>query len=196
MPDKLLVHTCCCHCAAYTLLFFKEQGFDITALWYNPNVHPFQEHEARFWGLIAITEKSGVPLMIAKGYDMPEFLRRVSGHEENRCAYCFEMRLGQTADFAIASGFNAFTTSLLISPWQKHELIREVGERIAAEKGIPFIYEDLRKHYSESRRITKPLGLYRQQYCGCIYSEWERYREKGTPSKMQGDVATDENTKT
>ena len=72
-------------------------------------------------------------------------------------------------------GFNAFTTTLLISPHQKHDLIREVGDRIAVEKGMEFFYADLRKRYSDSRHITKPLDLYRQQYCGCIYSEWERY---------------------
>ena len=209
MSNKLLVHTCCCHCAAYTLLSFREQGYDVSALWYNPNVYPFQEHEARRQALISLTERFSVPLIMENGYDMPEFLQRVAGHEETlqgsatpagtcaphpRCAYCFEMRLSKTADVAIAGGFNTFTTSLLISPWQKHELIKETGERIAGEKGIPFIYADLRKHYSDSRCITKPLGLYRQQYCGCIYSEWERYREKRT-LKIQGDVATDEKPK-
>ncbi len=185
---KLLVHSCCCHCAAYTLLFFREQGYDVSALWYNPNVHPFLEHEARQQALVSLTEQFKVPLITVEGYDMPEYFKRVAGHEEERCAHCFEMRLDKAADVAIANGFNAFTTTLLISPWQKHELIKETGEKVAQGKGIPFIYVDLRKHYSDSRRITKPLNLYRQPYCGCIYSEWERYREKEL-STVRGDVA-------
>jgi len=72
-------------------------------------------------------------------------------------------------------GFSAFTTTLLISPHQKHDLIREIGNELAEEKGVAFLYADLRKRYSDSRRMTKGRDLYRQQYCGCIYSEWERY---------------------
>ncbi len=178
---RLLVHTCCCHCAAYTLLSFREQGYLVSALWYNPNIHPFAEHEARRKALVSLVNKFDVPLIEIERYDMPEYFRRVAGHEDERCKHCYEIRLARAAEAAIAKGFEAFSSTLLISPWQKHELIRETGERIAREKGIPFIYADLRKHYSDSRRITKPLNLYRQQYCGCIYSEWERYRGEEAP---------------
>ena len=106
---------------------------------------------------------------------MPEYFRQVVGHEAERCQYCFRLRLSKTAETALKKGFNAFTTTLLISPHQKHELIREIGNEVAKEKGMDFLYADLRKRYSDSRRMTKPLNLYRQQYCGCIYSEWERY---------------------
>jgi predicted adenine nucleotide alpha hydrolase (AANH) superfamily ATPase len=119
-----------------------------------------------------------LPLIIAEGYDMPEYFRRVAGHEEERCRHCFELRLGKTAATAREKGYDAFTTTLLISPHQKHELIKEIGEKAAGEKRVAFLYADLRKRYSDSRHITKPLELYRQQYCGCIYSEWERYREQ------------------
>ncbi len=192
---KLLVHCCCCHCAAYTLLSFKEQGDDVSALWYNPNIHPFREHEARRQALMSLTNRFDIPLITIESYDMPAYLKLVAGHVEERCVYCYEMRLRKTADIAIEKGFDAFTSSLLISPWQKHEIIRETGERIAKEKGIPFVYADLRKHYSDSRRITKPLNLYRQQYCGCIYSEYERYRDTSPTSGQvaaKGDVALPE----
>jgi epoxyqueuosine reductase len=176
VTNKLLIHTCCCHCAAYTLASFRDQEYAVSALWYNPNIHSFLEHEARRQALEALTIRFDIPLITVDHYDMQEYFRRVAGHEAERCSRCYEIRLLKTAEIAIEKGFDAFSSSLLISPWQKHEVIKEIGERIEQEKSIPFVYADLRKHYVESRRITKPLGLYVQQYCGCIYSEWERYR--------------------
>jgi predicted adenine nucleotide alpha hydrolase (AANH) superfamily ATPase len=108
---------------------------------------------------------------------MMAYFRRVAGHEAERCPYCYELRLTKTAATAREHSLSAFTTTLLISPQQKHDVIRETGNRIAHEQGIEFLYADLRKRYSDSRHLTKPLNLYRQQYCGCVYSEWERYAE-------------------
>jgi len=101
----------------------------------------------------------------------------VNGREQfrRRCAICYEMRLTQTARAAKAGGFPAFTTTLLISPYQDQELIRQLGERIAAAEGITFYFENFRRGWSERGRMATEYGLYRQQYCGCIYSEWERY---------------------
>ena len=115
-------------------------------------------------------------LVIIEGYDRPEYFRRVADDEANRCRHCFELRLSKTADLAREKGFDAFSSSLLISPHQQHDLVREVGESLSGD--IEFAYADLRKRYSDSRRMTKGLDLYRQQYCGCIFSEWERYTEK------------------
>ena len=121
-----------------------------------------------------------LPLIISPDYDIIEYFRRVAGHETERCRHCFELRLTRTAEAAKANGYDGFTTTLLISPHQKHELIKEIGEKVAGEKGVEFFYADLRKRYSDSRHITKPMNLYRQQYCGCLYSEWERYTEEKT----------------
>jgi hypothetical protein len=118
------------------------------------------------------------PLIIVEGYDMPEYFRAVAGNEQDRCRYCFQLRLSRTARVAKENHISGFTTTLLISPHQKHELIKEVGDKVAEENGVPFIYADLRKRYSDSRHITKPMDLYRQQYCGCLYSEWERYTQQ------------------
>ncbi len=175
MASSLLVHCCCAHCAAYTLDYWEKQGYQLTAYWYNPNIHPYLEHQHRLEAMKALSEKTGVPLTIADGYDFIDYFRRVVGHETERCQFCFEMRLAKTAEAARQAGCSAFTTTLLISPYQKHELIREVGNKIAEQSGIEFAYADLRKRYSESRHITRGLDLYRQEYCGCIYSEWERY---------------------
>jgi predicted adenine nucleotide alpha hydrolase (AANH) superfamily ATPase len=171
----VLVHSCCAHCAAYTVDYWREQGYKVSALWYNPNIHPYTEHQHRLEAMQSLAQEVKLPLIVNEGYDMPEYFRRVVGHESERCQYCFRLRLSKTAEIARQRGFSAFTTTLLISPHQKHDLIREIGNEVAGEKGVDFLYADLRKRYSDSRRMTKPLELYRQQYCGCIYSEWERY---------------------
>ncbi len=181
MVKRLLLHSCCAHCAAYPLRYWRDQGYEVTAFWYNPNIHPYAEHVARFKALESLAGKEGVPLITATGYGMPDYFRAVAGREDDRCRHCFTLRLGKAAAAAKEGGFDAFTTTLLISPQQKHELIRETGEAAAAGAGVAFLYADLRKRYSDSRHITKPMELYRQQYCGCIYSEWERY--SGNESK-------------
>jgi predicted adenine nucleotide alpha hydrolase (AANH) superfamily ATPase len=174
---KVLVHICCAHCAAYTVAYWRSLEYKVAALWYNPNIHPFTEHRQRLESVESLMKKLEVPLDVMEGYEMIEFLRRVSGREATRCRYCFEMRLDKTARFASEKGFDGFTTTLLISPHQEHELVKEIGENNAIEHSVEFFYTDLRKRYSDSRHITKPMDLYRQQYCGCIYSEYERYTD-------------------
>jgi len=181
--NKLLIHSCCAHCAAYTVDYWREQGYETSALWYNPNIHPYTEHQHRLEAMQSLSQEINLPLIVNEGYDMPEYFRQVVGHESERCRYCFGLRLSRTAEIALKNGFSAFTTTLLISPHQKHDLLREIGNELTKEKGIEFLYADLRKRYSDSRRMTKPLELYRQQYCGCIYSEWERYTGGGNVLK-------------
>ena len=172
---SVLLHSCCAHCAAYTATYWRQQGYEVSALWYNPNIHPYMEHQHRLEAMQSLAQEMNLPLMVTEGYDIVDYFRQVAGNESQRCQYCFRLRLSKTAEIALQMGFNAFTTTLLISPHQKHDLLREIGNELDKEKGIDFLYADLRKRYSDSRHITKPLNLYRQQYCGCIYSEWERY---------------------
>ena len=122
-------------------------------------------------------------LKVEEGYDFKEYFRMAAGREDSRCSPCFDLRLGKTALKARELEIGWFTSSLLISPHQNHELAREIGEKTAAEKGAGFLYADLRKRYSDSRHMTKPMELYRQQYCGCIYSEYERYSKPESGSK-------------
>ncbi|MBI2868740.1 MAG: epoxyqueuosine reductase QueH [Chloroflexi bacterium] len=172
---SVLLHVCCAHCAAYAVKHWRAAGCQVTALWYNPNIHPYLEHQRRLDAMKLLSRELDFPLLISEGYDIAEYFRRVAGNEADRCRYCFGLRLEKTAERARHGGFDAFTSTLLISPHQKHDLLRETGDRIAGENAIEFLYADLRKRYSDSRRITKPLDLYRQQYCGCLFSEWERY---------------------
>jgi len=176
--NSVLVHCCCAHCAAYIVDYWRQQGYEVSALWYNPNIHPYLEHQHRLESMGSLAQEANLPLIIIESYDVIDYFRQVAGHESQRCQYCFRLRLLKTAEIAHQRGFNAFTTSLLISPHQKHDLLREIGNEISEEKGIDFLYADLRKRYSDSRHMTKGLNLYRQQYCGCVYSEWERYAKR------------------
>jgi len=178
--SKILIHVCCAHCAAYTVEYWRQQGHETLGFWYNPNIHPFTEHQQRLESMRSLAKEINLPLIVSPDYDIIEYFRRVAGHETERCGDCFELRLNKTATVALKNGCNAFTTTLLISPHQKHDLIKEIGERAAGEKGAAFLYADLRKRYSDSRHITKSMDLYRQQYCGCVYSEWERHIQEKT----------------
>ena len=172
---SVLIHCCCAHCAAYTVDYWRQQEYEASALWYNPNIHPYLEHQQRLAATRSYAREVALPFITAEGYDIIQYFRRVAGNETQRCQHCFRLRLSKTAEVAHQRGFDAFTTTLLISPHQKHDLLRDVGNELAKEKGIEFLYADLRKHYSDSRRLSKGFNLYRQQYCGCVYSEWERY---------------------
>ncbi len=175
--NSILIHCCCAHCTAYSADYWRQQGYEVSAFWYNPNIHPYMEHQHRLEAMKSLAQNIDLPLIVAEGYDMIEYFRQVVGHESQRCQYCFRLRLSKTVEIAHQMSFDAFTTTLLISPDQKHDLLREVGDELAKEKDIEFLYADLRKRYSDSRHLTKPLNLYRQQYCGCIYSEWERHAD-------------------
>jgi hypothetical protein len=135
------------------------------------------EHQYRLKAMQSLAQEMSLPLIVVEGYDIIDYFRQVVGYESQRCQYCFRLRLSKTAETAHQKDFDAFTTTLLISPHQKHDLIQEIGNELARERGIDFLYADLRKRYSDSRRMTKPLNLYHQQYCGCVYSEWERYTQ-------------------
>ncbi|RLC92014.1 MAG: hypothetical protein DRI39_09040 [Chloroflexi bacterium] len=172
---SLLLHTCCAPCATCCVQHWRQQGLDVTAFWYNPNIHPFTEHEARLQSLQSYAQAEGIPLIVSGGYDMVAYFRAVVGHESERCGHCFRLRLSMTAVIARLRGFDGFSTTLLISPYQDHELLRQVGEEVAGRHGVGFIYEDMRSSFRESQRLSRELGLYRQKYCGCVYSEWERF---------------------
>ena len=172
---NLLLHTCCGPCSTATVEHWQKEGLEPAGFWFNPNIHPFQEHQRRGEALRAFFQGVRLPLMQAPGYELVDFLRRVVGREGNRCVQCFRLRLSRTAREAREKGLDAFSTTLLISPYQDHQLLKQVGQEVAGETGVPFLYADLRPLFPQSRQLTRALGLYRQQYCGCIYSEYERF---------------------
>lgn len=173
---KILVHVCCAPCFTYTHRQLVEEGHDVLALFYNPNIHPYLEYKNRVQTLEKYAEMKGTKV-IYKNYDLENYLRGAV-NAEDRCRFCYTYRLAEAAKTASQLGFDAFTTTLLISPYQKHEVLCRVGEETANEYDIEFYYEDFRKGYKESRELAKALGLYMQKYCGCIFSEKERYLEQ------------------
>jgi len=183
---QLLLHVCCGPCGTYPALHLREEAFEVTAFWYNPNIHPFSEHERRREALHQFATAEDLPVLEWPDYEMVAFLRAVAGREAfgERCRFCYRMRLERTAQMAREQGFDAFTTTLLISPYQDEEMIRALGEEVGQVAGVPFYYERLRRGWSERGRLAKAHGLYRQDYCGCIYSEWERHR--GAPIEREG----------
>jgi predicted adenine nucleotide alpha hydrolase (AANH) superfamily ATPase len=149
----------------------------VVAFWYNPNVQPYQEFLARLGAFEEVCEAEDFPAIVDDTYDLERWLWGAL-EAENRCEACFRDRLGITARLAAEEGFDAFTTTLLASPYQDHELARRVGEEEATAAGTAFLYRDLRGHWKEARRRTFELGVYRQRYCGCVLSERDRYLGK------------------
>lgn len=177
---KLLLHVCCAPCSTATVASWREEGFDLTGAFFNPNIHPFSEHERRRETLLGYSGDIGLPLIGEPEYDVRAWLAMVRGREEKgeRCRLCIGQRLTRTAELAAAGGFGSFSTTLLVSPYQDHDIIREEGKHAAAAAGIGFLYRDLRPRYRDSVTLSRAAGLYRQNYCGCIFSEEEAARER------------------
>ena len=176
---RILLHSCCGPCALYPLRTLRSAGHDVTGVFYNPNIHPYQEYTLRRDAVVRMAELESMPLIMRDDYDLEGFLANVAAAPEKRCSYCYASRLRATAQVAAEQGFEAFTAALLYSRYQKHDEIRALGEQIGGEHGVAFHYEDFRPGWQEGIRLSKELGLYRQQYCGCIYSEKERYLPRG-----------------
>ena len=172
---KILLHICCANCAIYPLQRMEERGDDAVGFFFNPNIHPYQEYQKRLDTLKIYSEKVGLKVIYRDEYLLEEFLRNVSHRVKERCRYCYSVRLEATAREAKKEACDGFSTTLLQSTHQNHDLIKETGERVAQEIGISFYYEDFRQGWKRGVEVSKDMGLYRQQYCGCIYSEKERF---------------------
>jgi len=175
---NILFHMCCAPCALYPYFRLKEEGLEPTGFFYNPNIHPYLEYRKRMDTVKEFSARVGLEVLYQDGYDLDPFLVRVAGTGAQRCEHCYRMRLDAVCAAAYRKGFRMFTTSLLYSKFQKHDLIRGVCREMAAEHGVELYYEDFRKGWREGILESKAMGLYRQQYCGCIYSERERYQQK------------------
>lgn len=188
MDRRILLHICCAPCATYTVVRLRELAFAVTGYWYNPNIHPFSEHERRRETLTRYADEIALPVIWEPGYAPVEFLRAINEHERfgERCRICYRMRLEQTAQVAAREGFDAFTTTLLISPYQDQQAIKALGEAAAAQYGVAFFFENFRRGWAERSRMVREYGLYSQRYCGCIYSEWEALDRQATTSTRRG----------
>ena len=173
---KLLLHTCCAPCSVYCIDELKSENIEPTVYWYNPNIHPYQEYKARRNCLKEYVESINIDAIFEEDYGLKEFCKNVVDDLDNRCVnYCYKVRLEQTAKYAKENGYDAFSTTLLVSPYQNHEALKDLGEELAKKYGIEFVYRDFRIGFREGQAKARELGLYMQKYCGCVFSEEERY---------------------
>lgn len=149
--------------------------FDATAYFYNPNIHPADEYERRLDVLRGQCRREEIALIIGD-YEPEDYFRAVASEQEKpeRCRRCYSLRLGQTASFAAANGYEVFGSTLAVSPHQDQGLLRSAGQAAGAAERIPFLVRDFREGYSWATAKSRELGMYRQRYCGCVYSERER----------------------
>lgn len=173
---KVLMHICCANCAIYPYLFLKSSGLDIECFWFNPNIHPYIEYKKRLDSLKKLQSLWNLQIQYNDYYGLIEFIKNTINNENNRCEYCYKVRLEETAKKAIEFSIDTFTTSLLVSPFQKFDMIIDIGKEIENKFSVIFYYEDLRKGFMKGRQISRELGLYQQRYCGCIYSEMEKFK--------------------
>ena len=169
---KLLMHTCCAPCSVYCIDSLREEGIEPTLYWFNPNIHPYMEYKARRDTLKEYAQSINVEAIFEENYGLEEFCKNVIEDLNNRCQnYCYRVRLEKTAKYAKENGYDAITTTLLVSPYQKHEILKKQAEEIAKKYGLNFLYRDFRVGFREGQAKARELGLYMQKYCGCIFSE-------------------------
>jgi len=175
---KNLLHICCAPCANQCIEVLRGDGLEVTGFWYNPNIHPFTEYRSRRNCLREYAAEITLPLIEQNDYALRPFIRAVAEDITNRCGKCYELRLFEAARQAKEGGFDSFTSSLFISPYQNHDLMRETAERAAMEYGVDFLYRDFRPYFKAGQEKARELGFYMQKYCGCVFSEEERYLKK------------------
>jgi epoxyqueuosine reductase len=185
---KILLHICCAPCAVYPAEILSAQGHQVRGFFFNPNIHPYQEFSRRMVTLEDYAGKTGLPIIWDRGYHLEEFLRNIAFRELERCRFCYYLRLKATARVARGGKFDAFTSTLLYSKFQNHAMIRELAVQVGQEVGVPFYYEDFRLGWAAGAAKSKKLGLYKQQYCGCIFSERDRFLQPPKPGQGNGPV--------
>lgn len=177
---KLLLHACCAPCSSYVLEYLTKY-FDISVFYYNPNISPYSEYEKRILELKRLMKEmpmSGSADLIDGKYDPERFFDIAKGLEEipeggERCFRCYRLRMEETAKTAKEQGFDYFTTTLSISPHKNAQKINEIGQELERDHGVKYLFSDFKKRdgYKRSIQLSREYGLYRQNYCGCIYSK-------------------------
>lgn len=180
---KLLLHACCCPCTLEPLRLLLEEGHDITIAYMNSNIHPPAEYERRRDVLLDFAREQG--LSVVEGIYDPKAWARTAGalgasleHRAERCRACYRLRLEEACHYAAANGFAGVATTLTVSPYQYTETIREELQRACEPYGLAAVFRDYREQYAEATRRSKAMGMYRQNYCGCVFSQVEAEEER------------------
>jgi len=175
LNSSLLVHVCCGECAVAVLERVRRCG-RVSFHFFNPNINTLLEFRRRLTAVQTLADREHLALVADDRYDLKGFLARTAPWDRPaRCLACYRLRLGETARVAAEQGFAAITTTLLASEHQDHEAIRRIGQEEAAARGLEFHYEDWRPLAEHGHQEARRLSLYRQQYCGCVFSEEERF---------------------
>ncbi len=191
------MHICCGPCSYYPLKILAAQGIMPVGYFFNPNIHPFREYERRVQALQSVAEEFSLPMLWdEQGYDIEGWFRRIGERREQamRCPACYRIRLEATARKTVEAGMDTFTTTLLYSRYQRHDVIAETGSELAEQYGVKFYYHDFREGWQQGIDMAVTAGIYRQPYCGCIFSERERYakREKRLAALLTENSSTGE----
>ena len=180
---KILLHICCAPCEIYPVEKLRKDKHSVGGFFYNPNIHPYSEYLKRKEEVEKYSKEIGLSVAF-DDYDLMKYFEYIIENEDqkNRCPVCWWLRIKKTAEATKVIGFDAFTTTLLGSPYQDHEVIKKLCEDIADKAGIKFYYEDFRTGFKEAHNKAKAKGIYCQNYCGCLFSEKERIESKSHKS--------------
>lgn len=181
---KLLLHMCCGPCSVYPISVLQEDNINFEGLFYNPNIHPIDEFQRRKENVEKFAQIKGIPVTYFDDFKQSVW-EALKDDNRQRCSMCYTIRLDKAAQYAKEKGFDAFTTTLLVSPYQNHELIKELGERLSEKYGIGFYYRDFRPGFRQGQQMAKEMELYRQKFCGCIisYEESQNYMKEKKKKK-------------
>ncbi len=178
---NLLLHICCGPCSFYPLTVLQEKGINPVGYFFNPNIHPFREYERRVEALKVVAEEFSLSMIWdQRGYDLEHWFQAIGDSRDSvrRCPECYRVRLEAAAQVAAEGGMEAFTTTLLYSRYQRHGEIRKIGTETAERHGVKFWYHDFREGWQQGIDMSIEAGIYRQPYCGCLFSERERYEKR------------------
>ncbi len=179
MGERLLLHVCCAHCAIGAFEALNSEGFEVKGYFSNPNIHPLIEFRRRLKAVKVARDRLKLEIDCDEEYGLRRFLKAVAGKEDARCPVCYSLRFEAACEKAAKEGFDLVTTTLFSSPHQDHELIACVGTQEAAKHGVEFLVRDFRLQSEKAHEKAKAMKLYSQQYCGCIFSEYERFKDTG-----------------
>ncbi|MCL2764409.1 MAG: epoxyqueuosine reductase QueH [Treponema sp.] len=175
MSMDVLLHCCCAPCSVSCVKSLCDEKKSVSLFWYNPNIHPYTEYALRRDCIIEFSKNCNFDLEMTDEYSLQLFLKEVYIDMKKICRNCYRIRLEKTASLAAHKGFKSFSTTLLVSPYQDHEQIKNLGEEISCKYKIDFLYRDFRPLFREGKALARTQNMYMQKYCGCIFSEEERY---------------------
>ena len=175
---KLLLHICCAPCSIMCIDTLRAEGIEPVGFWDNANIHPYTEYQSRKKALEDYAKSIGLKLILHGSYGLRPFVRAVAEDIDHRCVQCYRMRFEAAAQYASENGYTHFTSTLFISPYQNHELMILTAQEAAEKYGVAFLYRDFRPYFKEGQEKARALEIYMQKYCGCIFSEEDRYKKR------------------